>query len=221
MHRRDHIDIPSRFGRTDDEHAEQAAEPVDVPLAGHYGFLGDAGDSILCVGQVDAVPVQGDPIGDRVVDQRHLDQLALLGLDQRTRGFVVEGVALDGLTGRQDDVLLAGNQGDRDVRLTRPRAGQLGDRYGTWPHNWAGQRVGCMPRVAGPAAVVGVSHVHHRVGLGDQAPYPQPAERDQDRERCDDTHDDPVRPSAGQPLADPVNHGELAVVWSSKAAISP
>ena len=60
-------------------------EPVDVPLAGHYGVLGDAGDSILCVGQVDAVPVRGDPIGDRVVDQRHLDQLALLGPNQRPR----------------------------------------------------------------------------------------------------------------------------------------
>ena len=60
-------------------------EAVDVGLAGHHGVLGDAGDPIGGVDQVDAVPVQGGSVGDVVVDQSHLDEVTL-GDPQRRAG---------------------------------------------------------------------------------------------------------------------------------------
>jgi hypothetical protein len=60
-------------------------EPVDVLPTDRHGVLGDAGDAVLGVGHVDAVPVQRDPVRDGPVDQRHLDQLSLPRADHRAR----------------------------------------------------------------------------------------------------------------------------------------
>jgi hypothetical protein len=61
------------------------AEPVDVRAAHRHGVLRHAGDAVHRVRDVDAVPVQGHPVRHRLVGQPYLDQLPLLGPDDRTR----------------------------------------------------------------------------------------------------------------------------------------
>ena len=56
---------------------------VGVVLAHADGVLGDPGDPVLRVRDVDPVPVQGHPTLDRLVVQPHLDELADRRLDQR------------------------------------------------------------------------------------------------------------------------------------------
>ena len=53
------------------------AEAVDVASAGRYSILGDTGDAVLGVRQIDAVPVDGDALLDASVPQGHLDKIAL------------------------------------------------------------------------------------------------------------------------------------------------
>lgn len=52
------------------------AEAVHVVPSGRDGVLGDPGHAVLGVGDVDAVPVQGDAVRHVAVDQHHLHQLA-------------------------------------------------------------------------------------------------------------------------------------------------
>ncbi len=98
----DHCKIQSAGGRAwrlDDEGAEQSpphlargdlvavvperadllrAEPVGVALAGRDGVLSDAGDTILCIRHVDAVPVDRYALIDVLVSEDHLDEIPLL-----------------------------------------------------------------------------------------------------------------------------------------------
>jgi hypothetical protein len=62
--------VPVRAGILGDE-------AVDVLTALLDGVLRDPGHAVLGVGHVDAVPVQGRAVGDRLVDERDLDQVAL------------------------------------------------------------------------------------------------------------------------------------------------
>jgi hypothetical protein len=195
VHRGDevlHVVLPT--GGEDDEGAEQAAphlgvrhlvgvvperagvlgeEAVDVVLAGAHRVLGDPGDAVLGVRHVDPVPVQGHPVGDVDVGQRDLHEVALVHLERRPGGGAVEGVARDAFTAGQLERLLARRKLDGDVRLARHRAGQVGDAPSA------------AVLVSGAAPVLGVPHLHDRIGRGHQTREPVPAETTQEDEGDD------------------------------------
>ena len=95
--------VPVAAGVVDDE-------PVDVVLADADGVLGDAGDAVLGVRDVDPVPVHADAVLDVLVVHADLEQVTLGRLDRRTGGGAVEGVALDLAARRQRDRALVGRQ---------------------------------------------------------------------------------------------------------------
>lgn len=132
-------------------------EPVDVPAADRDSVLGDAGDAVLGVRQVDAVPVQGGPVGHRVVEQGHLQQVALVGAQQRPGGGVVDRVARNSAAADQRDRLLAGHQRDRDVR-TPDGPGQLGHRRRcSRARGVLAEDMSLMAGAAGPTPPVGIA----------------------------------------------------------------
>ena len=60
-------------------------EPVSELAPYRYRILGDTSDPVHGVGHINPMPVQRDPIGDRLVAQMHLDQLTLPSNDRRAR----------------------------------------------------------------------------------------------------------------------------------------
>ena len=105
-----------RGGRLDDDRAEEPApnllrgrlvrvvperadllraEAVHVALAGQDGILGHACDPVLGVRHVDAVPVDRHALLDVLVDQRHLDEVALAHAQLRSGRPAVEGQRVD------------------------------------------------------------------------------------------------------------------------------
>ena len=102
-------------------------EPVGVRLPHRHRVLRDAGDAVLGVGDVDAVPVQGHAVRHRRVDQPDLDELPLHGVDHRAGRRVVDGVAVDLLAGSQPEPLLAHREGDLHVGRTVGVGDQVGD----------------------------------------------------------------------------------------------
>jgi hypothetical protein len=53
------------------------AEAIGVAVAWRHGVLRDAGDAVLRVRDVHAVPVHRNAFFDVAVDERHLDEVAL------------------------------------------------------------------------------------------------------------------------------------------------
>ena len=105
---RDDIGHPPRrtAGRIDDERPEQPTldllvgdlvrvvpvgawvghdEPVDVAPPDRHRVLRHTGHAVLRVRHVDTVPVDRRARGDRLVDEGHLEELALARPDRRTR----------------------------------------------------------------------------------------------------------------------------------------
>ena len=71
-------------------------EAVDVAPARRDGVLRHAGDAVLGVRQVDAVPVDRDAVLDVLVAQRHLDEVALADAQLGPGHGAVERERLDG-----------------------------------------------------------------------------------------------------------------------------
>ena len=112
--------VPVAAGVVDDE-------PVDVVLADADGVLGDAGDAVLGVGDVDAVPVHADAVLDVLVVHAHLEQVTHGRLDRRAGGGAVERVPLDLATRLERDRALAGLQVHDDVGRPVGVLDQVGD----------------------------------------------------------------------------------------------
>jgi hypothetical protein len=183
-------------GRGDDEGSEEAAEdllmgdlvrvvpegaglvgdePVDERLADADGVLGDPRGAVHGAGHVDAVPVEGDPVGHARVLEGHFDELALHRADRRTRGRAVQGVALEVPAGREREAPLLGGEREAHVRFAVVRDGELVDRdrgRGTVGRGAAGR----------VAAVVVAAHVRDRVGVGHEAGLPEPGDGRDDRD---------------------------------------
>ena len=95
--------IPVRAGLVGDE-------PIGELTSEWHRVLGHPGYPVHGVGHVDAMPVQRDPIGDRLVAQMHLDQLTLPGADLRTRGGAIDAESGDG-SASNGQHLLSGHRG--------------------------------------------------------------------------------------------------------------
>ena len=152
-------------------------EPVGVLLARPHGVLGDAGDTVLGVRHVDAVPVQRDPVGDVVVGQPHLEELALGDVDLGAGRGAVEGVPVLDLAPRcQLQRLPTGDEVDDVVGGPVGAGGQVGDAART---RHVVVSVRHRPRAA---AVVVVPHLHDGVRRRHPALLPEVAERQHDDE---------------------------------------
>ena len=184
-------------------------EPVGVLLADGDGVLGDAGHAVRGVRDIHAVPVQRDPVGDGLVDQPDLHQLALPGPDGRPRSRAVECVALDDPARRQRHALRSRDQCHRHIR--RP------SRVGGEAVNAAsGPLVRGRSRtvlVSGRRTATGVCvpHRHDRLRAGEQAGGPDPRERG--RQGDDGDQPDPV--ASAEPSAPLIHHGGCR--WSAQA----
>jgi hypothetical protein len=95
------------------------AEAVGVALAGLDGVLGEAGNTVLGIGDIYAVPVDRNSRLDVFVDEDHLDQVALPSAQFWTGGFPVERPGLDGLAGAQLYPGLLCGEGEPAIRLSR------------------------------------------------------------------------------------------------------
>jgi hypothetical protein len=80
--------VPVRAGILGDEAVDVLAALLDCVLR-------HPGHAVLGVGHVHAVPVEGCAVGDRLIDERDLDEVTLGRPDLRTRRRAVEGVAVD------------------------------------------------------------------------------------------------------------------------------
>jgi hypothetical protein len=58
-------------------------ETVGEPTSDRHGILSHTRYAVHGIGNINSMPVQGDPIGDRFVAQVHLDQVALRSPDLR------------------------------------------------------------------------------------------------------------------------------------------
>jgi hypothetical protein len=103
---------------------------VGVVLAHAHGVLGDPGDPVLGVRDVDPVPVQGHSTLHRLVVQPHLDQLADRRLDEGSRRLVVQGVALHGLPRCELHLALTSREVDDDIGPAFGLSVQVGNAHG-------------------------------------------------------------------------------------------
>src|SRR5918994_2312533 len=104
-------------------------EAVGMMLTGTHGVLRETGHSVLCVRHVYAVPVDAHAVLYVLVEERHLDELALADAQLRAGGLAVERPGLDGLAGAEPYPFLFGGEGKPAGRPSLLGGGRPGQAH--------------------------------------------------------------------------------------------
>ena len=168
MHRDGEVDSRRLLGWLDDEDAEEAPpdllrrdlvrvvpersylldpESVRVALAGEDSVLRDAGDPILGVRDVHAVPVDRHPFLDILVLEHHFDVVALSHTKLRPRRHAVEGQRLDAPTRCQSDRRAPRDQREARVRGSHLCSVEIGHAEPSWSVCIVGRGLGASAEV--------------------------------------------------------------------------